>query len=422
MNFLNSFSNLRRNAGVLSFTWSQIGEDINGGWDTDYAGWSVSMNYTGNIIAFSLVQSERPGGAASEGEVRVLQWNGTAWTQMGVDIYGEAGLDQSGYSISMNAAGDRIAIGAIFNDGTSGSTTDNRGHTRIYQWNGTAWTQMGVDIDGEAADDQSGYSVSMNAAGDRVAISAKLNDGTSGSTTDNRGHVRVFQWNGTAWTQMGVDIDGETTYDQSGHSISINAAGNRVAIGSWSNESTGLDRGHTRIYQWNGTAWTQMGVDIDGESSQDKSGYSVSINAAGNRVAIGAIANLNGGYYNGHVRVFEWNGTAWTRMGVDIDWTDVYGDTQVGWSVSMNLAGDRVAIGANLADAFGQNSGAVRIYSWNGSAWSQLGAQIRGEAAFDQSGYSVSMNAAGDRVVIGAPLNNSSGFTDSGHVRVYQLF
>ena len=33
-----------------------------------------------------------------------------------------------------------------------------------------AQTQLGSDIDGEAADDQSGWSVSMNSAGDRVPL------------------------------------------------------------------------------------------------------------------------------------------------------------------------------------------------------------------------------------------------------------
>ena len=46
------------------------------------------------------------------------------------------------------------------------------GHVRIYDWNGTAWTQLGADIDGEAANDYSGCSVSINAAGDRLAIGA----------------------------------------------------------------------------------------------------------------------------------------------------------------------------------------------------------------------------------------------------------
>jgi hypothetical protein len=59
------------------------------------------------------------------------------------------------------------------------------------------------------------------------------------------------------------------------------------------------------------------------------------------------------------------------------------------------------------------------VYSWNGTAWIQLGADINGEAADDNSGYSVSMNAAGDRVAIGAPYNDGNG-TSSGHVRVYR--
>ena len=27
------------------------------------------------------------------------------------------------------------------------------GHVRIYEWDGTSWTQLGLDIDGEAAND-----------------------------------------------------------------------------------------------------------------------------------------------------------------------------------------------------------------------------------------------------------------------------
>ena len=64
--------------------------------------------------------------------------------------------------------------------------------------------QLGSDIDGEAAADQSGYSVSLNSDGDRVAIDAPYNNG---SGTDG-GHVRIFSWNGSSWTQLGLDIDG----------------------------------------------------------------------------------------------------------------------------------------------------------------------------------------------------------------------
>ena len=84
----------------------------------------------------------------------------------------------------MNSAGDRVAIGATDNDGTA----SDAGHVRIYEYSNSSWTQLGSDIDGEAANDWSGTSVSMNSAGDRVAIGALLNDGTANTA----GHVRVY--------------------------------------------------------------------------------------------------------------------------------------------------------------------------------------------------------------------------------------
>ena len=48
---------------------------------------------------------------------------------------------------------------------------------RIYQYINSSWQQLGTDIDGEAADDYSGYSVSLSADGSTVAIGAPSNDG-----------------------------------------------------------------------------------------------------------------------------------------------------------------------------------------------------------------------------------------------------
>ena len=176
------------------------------------------------------------------------QWlsGGGEWGQLGSDIDGEAVGDFSGYSVSLNAAGDRVAIGAPYNDGNGAQS----GHTRIFEWNGNNWTQLGGDIDGEAAFDESGYSVSLNAAGDRVATGAPSNDNDDGGPNDqtNSGHTRIFEWSGSSWTQLGSDIDGEAALDVSGYSVSLNAAGDRVATGAPSNDSNGYQSGHTRIF------------------------------------------------------------------------------------------------------------------------------------------------------------------------------
>ena len=51
----------------------------------------------------------------------------------------------------------------------------------------------------------------------------------------------------------------------------------------------------------------------------------------------------------------------------------------------------------------------------------QLGSDINREVAEDVSGYDVSLDSDGDRVAIGAYLNDGNG-SDAGHVRVYNAF
>jgi hypothetical protein len=73
--------------------------------------------------------------------------------KLGDDINGEASDDQSGYSVSLSNDGNTLAIGAINNDGSGA----NAGHVRVYRRiDGQPWTQLGGDIDGEAAGDLSG--------------------------------------------------------------------------------------------------------------------------------------------------------------------------------------------------------------------------------------------------------------------------
>ena len=76
---------------------------------------------------------------------------------------------------------------------------------------------------------------------------------------------------GGNWSQVGADIDGEAADDWSG-SVSISADGTRVAIGAERNDGTGTDAGHVRVYAESGGTWTQVGADIDGEAAATSPG------------------------------------------------------------------------------------------------------------------------------------------------------
>ena len=203
------------------------------------------------------------------------------WTQMGQDIDGAAIGDLSGNSVSFSANGTRLAIGAQRIASGNGA-----GQVRVYDWDGVQWIQAGQDINGVAFDDFSGKSLSISADGNRLAIGAPGNDGAGG----NAGHVRVYEWNGMGWIRLGQDIDGEFAGDRSGESVSISADGNRLAIGAPFNDGGGSGSGQVRVFDWDGAQWIQLGQDIDGEAPGDLSGR-VSISSNGDRVAIGAIRN-----------------------------------------------------------------------------------------------------------------------------------
>ncbi|MDA8902619.1 flagellin [Porticoccaceae bacterium] len=387
-----------------SGTWTQRGADIDGANAGDYGGFSVSMSADKNTIAMSAVH--RSTGGINTGQVRMFDWNGSAWIQRGSDINGEAAGDKAGWSISLSTDGNTIAIGARYNDG-GGS---NAGHVRIYDWSGGAWTQRGTDIDGESSGDEMGQSVALSSDTNTLVVGSPWNDGAGA----NSGSVRVYDWNGTAWNQRGTDIDGESSNNYNGQSVSISANGSIIAMGAVKNNG---NAGHVRIYSWDGSAWVQLGADIDGETAGDEIGQSIALTADGNSIVMGAQFNDGGGSNSGHARVFDWNGSDWVQRGTDID-GERSGDYS-GISVSITDDGNSIAIGARGNDDGGSGAGQARVYNWDGSAWVQRGSDIDGESSGDGSAQSLKVSGDGITLAVGALYNDNSNGSDAGHVRVY---
>ncbi len=379
--------------------WIQKGGDIAGGLSNNLLGYTINMPNT-NTIAIGAT-----GANNNRGYVRVYSFNGNSWQLKGLYIHGESIGDEAGTSISMPDT-NTIAIGAPSNDG-NGSRS---GHVRVYTWSGGTWWQKGTDIDGENSLDYSGSSVSMPDP-NTLAIGAPSNDGNGGGS----GHVRIYSWKSGVWQQKGIDIDGETAGDGSGYSVSM-PDDNTVAIGARSNNDNGNNSGHVRIFKWNGNSWQQKGNDIDGENAQDYSGYSVSMPDT-NTIAIGAPLNDGNGNSAGHVRIYRWNGSIWQQKGSDLDGENAQDFS--GSSISMPDS-NTIAIGARRNDGNGNNSGHVRIYSWNGSSWQQRGIDIDGANYGDNSGYSVSMPNS-NVVASGAPHFDGGVYNSSGHGRIFSL-
>jgi len=317
------------------------------------------------------------------------------WEPIGDGIPGEDYYDQSGYSLDMSSDGTIVAIGA---PGSNGRDEDlmSSGHARIFSFNelSLTWEQLGQDISGEGDKDNFGRSIALSSDGSILAVGADYNDGNNGPDS---GHVQLYSYNkaSTVWEKLGNDIDGEVSNDLSGFSLALSANGLVVAIGAVGNS---IYQGHVRVHSWNEVSrlWEQLGNDLDGEESGDDSGYSVSLSGDGHVLAIAAPDNNNGcrdddDCYAGHIRFFSFDEKAstWNKLRDDIE-GGVYND-RIGESVTLSLDGSIVAIGY---------TGGVRVYAYDES-WTQRGNDIEGDDV-GRTGSSVSMSSDGDTVSIGA--------------------
>ena len=102
----------------------------------------------------------------------------------------------------MSADGERVIVGAPGNAGGNGYYA---GYARIYEENDGTWTQVGKDLDGEAAGDYSGWSVGMSADGERVIVGGPWNDGNGYFA----GYARIYDENDGS----SADVPSESSAD-----------------------------------------------------------------------------------------------------------------------------------------------------------------------------------------------------------------
>ena len=283
---------------------------------------AVDISYDGNIIAI---------GDQTNQVTRVYKYASCSWQQMGSNINGPGG-----FAVSLSPDGLTLA---------SSTPLSFNGQTFIYDWNElyNRWDLRSAPINGTISGDYSGWSISLFGR-NRIAIGAIEFLGTG------IGKTKIYEWNGAFWAQMGQDIVGENVDDNSGNSVSLQ--NNTIAIGAWENDGNGTQSGETKVYEWNGTHWNQKGQDIQGEFANDYSATTVSLSGDGNTVAIGAIYNpiIT---ENGHVRIYDYISGVWVQRGFDIDGT---AGSRAGYC-SLSNDGKTVAVGAPRTLA-----GRVRVY------------------------------------------------------------
>lgn len=314
---------------------------------------------------------------------------GQQWTQKGNTIQGATG-DLAGY-MDMNATGDVIVVGAPYNSVIG----EKAGKVRVLKFENGAWIQIGQDFFGDATGDNAGLIVAISDDGQTIAFSSKY----SKSNGADSGQVKIFKYNGTAWSQVGQTLNGpEKSYF--GSSIEFSADASRIVIGSHMNSAATENSGMVQVFDLDGNIWIQVGQTIFG-GTDSQFGYAVEMNDAGNIIA--------GISMQGKGKIYQLDGSVWIQ-------TAVFAGSYS--SVSMNASGTVVAFGDTFSNDGIMFGGKVNVFKNENNTWNALGSPFLGTASFAYFGQGITLDAEGNTIALGTQ-NANSGL---GKVNIYKFY
>jgi hypothetical protein len=319
-------------------------------------------------------------------------------------------FDQAGYSVSISYAGDRAAVGVIY-DGHAGGY--DAGSVRIFDRTGTTWSEVATLVAPDAEDiDQFGHSVSMSSDGTRVLVGCS-GDYVAGVRT---GSARVFVRDTMgAWSQEQALLPtGANADDRIGAAVSLSGDGVRAFVGAyWSDPPSGTNAGSVRVYVRSGSTWTleQLLYDATSGSHDDQwFGYSISSNGDGSRVLVGIpFAN----------RAEEWNRSVSTwSAGASLAPSGIVSTDEYRRAVALSADGVHALVGAWHR---GPNErGAAWAFTRGASTWSVDQELVPSTAdQFNNFGASVGLDGTGTRGVVGAPGDTVAGIFSAGSASVF---
>ena len=337
-----------------------------------------------------------------------------------------------GSSVALNAAGTKLAVGAV-------GENDGAGSVRLFDLAaGTSKPALtstinagaqGLSGTGNAL--QFGTSVALNGDGTRLAVGA-VNDGGGNGNCSSCGAVYLFT-NGALSSTLGADYSNGFNAGanaQFGSAVALNGNGTKLAVGAvgvndlkgavytfnWGSSSASLSATYSSTASSNST---DLNVNL---SSGELFGSSLSFNESGSRLAVGSPSTggvADAGLGPGSVRLIE-IGTgpvlkAVLRRGLrlpDGTFHTTPDYSGFGYAVALNGFGDKLVVGApyaNSANGSIEGTGAVHAYSLTTPEFRDVGytdatglnVGIDASALAQQlfNGTSVSLRASNDLLV-----------------------
>lgn len=266
------------------------------------------------------------------------------------------------------------------------------GKVHVYKLTNNGWSEVQV-IAQSSGGFLDKFGASVSADNSTLLIGAPEKDSQVGN---NSGIVYAYEYDGTEWVfSQFITPNDLAASDKFGFSVSV--SGQQLAVGS---PHHNLSDGAVYIFEQIGGQWQEKQKLI---ASDESSLFGLSVDMDNLRLAIGDPYGLSDA--NGAVYIYDDNGTSWLES------KQLTGDSmnnlgKFGWSV--DLAGNRVVVGAYGDDTALSDAGAAYIFDFDGSDWS-FQKQLFADEPNTNEDYAVSVALFNENVMVGAPEDETVG-------------
>ncbi len=319
------------------------------------------------------------------------------------------GKEDAGISVALSGDGDTALVGAPDAAGTGGAAW-------VFTRSGTSWTQQAkLELpkaalseleegetstcaeEGESEEgDECGFgrSVALSASGDTAVIGApRMHSG--------EGAAWIFAREGSTWTSTPTELTSPraSSGGHFGRSVALSGSGETALVGA-----PGELAGNGRAWVFTGsganTSWVAQGGPLTGsaELGEGRFGRAVALAGDGDTALVGGPGDDG---FVGAAWVFVSTEDGWTAQSGKLTGAGEVSDGHFGYSVALSEDGGTALMGARDDNG---GTGAAWVFARSGSTWSEQGAKLIGAGAEnEQFGYSVTLSAAGDSAIVGAP-------------------
>jgi FG-GAP repeat len=280
---------------------------------------------------------------------------------------------------------------AVVGSPNNSVTSDGSGSAYVFVRSASGW-QFQQKLTASDASPQSFFGVSVAIDGEKIVVGAN-GDPNAGQAS---GAAYVFVRSGNTWAQE-QKLTGSENSPNDAFGLSVGIKGSTIVCGAFGNSvANSATEGSVYVFRQTSNGWVESQKLVASDASYFNS-FGGSVAISDDTIVVGAIGNEEFGFFSGAVYVFTFDGSNWTEQ-IKLHAQDASTRASFGYRVGIDK--DTI-VAASDGYVETETRSAVYVFRRNSSGWHQQKRIVINDAGI-LGRYGLTVAVSGATIVIGS--------------------